>query len=539
MSVTTAARPGGVRSNVRGFEWAGLIGLALVVAVSLVLRTQGLLSLPIFTDEAIYLHWASDIWEQRSRLSLLIPIAADGKQPLFMWLAGGAMQLVQEPLLAGRLVSALVGVAGTVGMYFAGSYLAGRRAGIAAALLHATAPFTLLFDRMALADGLLTVTAIWALFFTISIAGGDRPDRPVLLSGIGLGIALAAAIWTKMTALFLLPFPLLGLLLVRTLPGLRRAGLGLVVGYALFGVFAVLLALMPNSSNLVDKTSHFSLSIQELLMFPTEIWASNAGAYWSWITAYLPAPLYWLVLLAAPWGLVYRRRHALMLLACWAVFAIPPLLTAEVLYTTRYVVPSVIPLMLLTAEFISWTVERVRTRWQLDRFRTTVATAGLLLVAALPSAAFDLLLIEDPSRANLAETDRWQYVEGEPAGYGFIEAVGLVIERLAQYEGNVIVLSESYPGLPNDGLAVYLKGMPGVYHYVDRHVMEGGTGIVGAWRSHNVPLLIVSHDASCDLDAFERAVPEAKRLGIFRNPYAQHAFRVYEIDLPRLGEGTA
>jgi predicted membrane-bound mannosyltransferase len=103
-------------------------GLALVVGVAILLRTHNLTLLPIFTDEAIYLHWALDIWEQRTRAALLIPILDDGKQPLFMWLAGGAMQVVSDPLAAGRLVSAVAGVSATVGMFLAGRLLA-RRAG--------------------------------------------------------------------------------------------------------------------------------------------------------------------------------------------------------------------------------------------------------------------------------------------------------------------------------------------------------------------------------------------------------------------------
>ncbi len=529
-----------MRLTVRPKGWLGpsiRIDFLLVVVISLVLRSSNLSSLPIFTDEAIYLRWASEIWQQRTRMALLIPISDDGKQPLFMWLAGGAMQLATDPLIAGRMVSVIAGVVTTVGIYFAGCWLWGNRAGLLSAFLYAVAPFTLLFDRMALADSLLTSTAAWSLALGIYLAKSERRSHKGIFVGLILGIVLGTAIWTKMTALFILPFPLLCLILVSRKRDLRDPVLGLITSYVIFGAFAGLLAFMPNAENLIEKTQHFSLSPAELLKFPVDIWNANLTAYWIWIQCYLPAPLYWLVLIATPWGLAYRRRQTLVLLACWAVFAIPPILTGSAIYTTRYVIPSILPLLLSVAELLVCGSQRLASSQEALHVKAWVqpiilpaAKVILLLAIVAPSLAFDVQLLRDPSSANLAETDRFQYVSGWPSGWGFSEAIELVRKRISERGGEVIVLSDHFHGLPRDGLAIYLSGIPRAHLYVDGHIPWGGKGIVEAWQTHQVPVIVVGAEGRNNLEDFERQVPEAKRIGLFWKPGGQFSFRVYEID---------
>jgi hypothetical protein len=90
--------------------------MLLVALLSLSFRTLNPFSMPIYIDEATFLGWALDIWDRKTRAALMIPIIHDGKQPLFMWIAGGASYLFPDPLLAGRMVSALAGVLSTVGI---------------------------------------------------------------------------------------------------------------------------------------------------------------------------------------------------------------------------------------------------------------------------------------------------------------------------------------------------------------------------------------------------------------------------------------
>ena len=95
----------------------------------------------------------------------------------------------------------------------------------------------------------------------------------------------------------------------------------------------------------------------------------------------------------------------------------------------------------------------------------------------------------------------------------------------------MIVLSDQALGIPNDGLRLYLEGMPYVFHYVDSHVGRNPDGFMAAWSPHHVPLLILGNLGTDDLEAFERAVPQAKRIGLFAKPTGQYSFRVYEVAL--------
>ncbi len=512
--------------------------LATILALALLVRSWDLLSLPLFTDEAIYLHWAKTIHELHTRVALLIPIKEDGKQPLFMWLAAGAMVFHQDPLVAGRMVSVVAGLFSTFGMYLAGYWLAGRHVGQVAALLYAVSPFTVIFDRMALVDGPLCTATVWSLAIGIFMMTRARGGLQMGAAAVAQGIVLGAAIWTKMTALLILPVPVLCTLLIPCSRALTRWPY-LAIGYVVFGLFASLLAMAPEAENLIEKTSHFSLPLSSLIPPPLDLWKSNLADYWSWIQTYLPAPLHWLVLLSVLWGLINNRRHTLTLICCWAVLALPTMLTAQLLYTTRYVVSSVVPLLLLTSESLvaitgrltAWSgfpTPSARTR---SLFQRGAGIVGLLLVL-LPSVSFSSRLITNPESAGLCSTDQGQYVNGWPSGYGFAEAIDLVRHRVAEHDGAVIVLSDHYRGLPYDGIAIYLKDLPGVHHYVDGHLIWNARGILDAWRSHNVPLLLIGNDGRDDLESFEREVPEAERLGVFWKPGGKYSFRVYEIDLP-------
>ena len=96
------------------FEAIVLIVLTLIYFVS---RFYSILSLPIFTDEAIYIRWAQ-IAKQDANWRFIS--LTDGKQPMLIWLMMIALRFVQDPLLAGRVVSVGAGFLTLIGMYFLG-----------------------------------------------------------------------------------------------------------------------------------------------------------------------------------------------------------------------------------------------------------------------------------------------------------------------------------------------------------------------------------------------------------------------------------
>jgi hypothetical protein len=494
----------------------------------------------MFLDESTYLRWAHDILEQRTRLALFIPVADFGKQPLFMWLEAAAMGLPVDPLVVGRYIAALAGLASTVGVYLLGHRLGGQRTGLVAALIYAVVPYTLFFDRIGLADGFVGTTTIWSLCVGVVIATLPTDRRRAILLGVFMGAMMGAAAWTKSTGLFALPLPLLCLLLVREPQRISRVGLAFAVGYGVAALLIGLLALVPDAENMIGMTERFALTPAEVLTLPVDRWRINVTAYVSWLLTYLPGLLIWLAIAAVPWGLVVRRRETILLLGCWAFLAIPPILTGRDLFVSRYLLSSVFPLLLLAAFLPGWAWEqRARVTKGLPQWARTRAIQwgvgiALLLAISAPSLAFDRQLLVDPSRAGLVDYDRGDYVSGWPSGYGFMEAVNLIKERAAQYDGEMILLTDYSRAQTRDGAVLYLSDNPRLHHYIDGHIPWGGKGIIEAWWPHQVPVFILGLEGLDEVDAFERNVPEAQRIGFFPKPDGKSSFRVYLIDFPKI-----
>ncbi len=540
ISELKVARDTTVTHRLDGRKWVVALSI-LVVAVCAVLRTYNLLVLPIFTDEATYLRWSAEIFDRRTAISLFIPVADDGKQPMYIWLATGAMFMTSDPLLAGRIVLVVTGTLSVIGTILAGRWLEDHLLGLIAGFLYAIVPYVLFFDRMALADGIVSSTAIWSFGLGVFLVTRARSSRSALLVGATLGAVIAFGVWVKPTALFELPLPLLCLLLLprEGRPG-RRPIWGLVVGYAVFAALTSLLIVMPYAENQLTLLATHVYSPEQLIGgLPIPIWISSARDYWFWMVAYLPAPLDWVVLAASIWGLIYRRRETLLLLACWAADLVPSVLLAHY-FSSRYVLQSVFPLLILAAMLIKEVGRRLVGLWNnfgALRERTLVAAIGVALAVAVtaPSVDFDIRLLTNPPSAPWPADDLKQYVEGWSAGYGFKEALDFTLQRAKELGGVVFVLSDNFQGFPDDGLALYIRNMPNVRHYVDGRIMWGGKGLADAWRSHNVPLLIVRDDGRFNPDNFdknlEKNLPEAKRLAVFWKPGRESSFRVYEMDL--------
>jgi hypothetical protein len=321
---------------------------------------------------------------------------------------------------------------------------------------------------------------------------------------------------------------------------------GLALGYVVFSLFALALALMPEASRLIEKTASFTASSEKLLSLPVGIWWSHVVTYAEWVAAYLPAPLWWLIPAAAVWGLALRPRTTLLLLGCWAAFSLPTVLTAQKLYESRYLMPGIFFLQLLTADFIVGAWRRAGDVYQR---RTGEAKLGLtaraaallvvLLAVLAPSLKFDYQLLTSPESAAFSTGDREEYIEGWTSGYGFSEALHLVQQRTAELTRNgqqpVILLTDNFHGLPMDGVKIYMRGAPNVFHYIDNHLYRDPEGFLAAWRSHNVPIVVFGNVGTDNLDAFERSVPQAKRIGFFPKPGGRFSFRVYELAVSDLG----
>src|SRR5258706_6402847 len=78
-------------------------------------RFYHILSLPIFTDEAIYVRWSQIASNDAAWRFISL---TDGKQPMYVWITMVLMKLIHDPLLAGRTVSVIAGFFSMVGLFF-------------------------------------------------------------------------------------------------------------------------------------------------------------------------------------------------------------------------------------------------------------------------------------------------------------------------------------------------------------------------------------------------------------------------------------
>jgi 4-amino-4-deoxy-L-arabinose transferase-like glycosyltransferase len=148
--------------------------LLLLSCLYFVIRLYHLTSLPLFTDESIYIRWSQiGLHDPAYRFLSL----TDGKQPLFIWIMYPFLKLFHDPLVAGRMVSVFSGFATMFGIG-AVSYLLFRRKMIAllTMLLYVMYPFAQVMDRMALYDSMVAMFFIWSLFVSIIFVRNVRLD---------------------------------------------------------------------------------------------------------------------------------------------------------------------------------------------------------------------------------------------------------------------------------------------------------------------------------------------------------------------------
>ena len=129
------------------------------------------------------------------------------------WEANLAALPSPELLLAARTPLAVLGALSAVLLFWIGVDIGGVALGLAAALLLALDPLTLLHARRAMAEGLLvffSLLAVWgALRLVHACEASRRSGWRLLAGGAGIGVLVGLAISAKQTELALLPAVLL------------------------------------------------------------------------------------------------------------------------------------------------------------------------------------------------------------------------------------------------------------------------------------------------------------------------------------------
>ena len=390
-------------------------GRVLLFAVYLASRLYALTLLPVFLDETLHARWAREIAEGRRPLGK----PWEWGRALTVWLGALVTPWASDLLWANRALSVAAGAIALWATIDAGRRLYDDRVGLLAGFFYVVCPFTLFYDRMALADAALGACAALALLATVRAAKEESTGQ-----GVAGGLALVAGVLTKAPGVLLFGIPLAaGVFLRPSRAGWRALAWTYVVGtlpaaYALWRFLAT-----RNAERMVDIAT-------ESPGGPWLRFLANLGEASGWLWTYWTGPV---VVLGAV-GLVAALRSRdgrgllVFLLAAFPTVAFAALLSR---WLPRYLLFTSVPFFLLAAFGFSVVVRRVpRGAW-----------LALLVLAVLPCLRFDYDLLSDPARAPFVPVDRDQFVTSWTSGYGTRETIGLVRAALSEHPAGVTVVT--------------------------------------------------------------------------------------------------
>jgi hypothetical protein len=401
------------------------IASSVALIVCAVVRMSHLLGLPIFVDEMDYVRAGQVVANGQSLLAEL----HYGHPPLFSWMEGMVTHVTGlSPLLAGRLTSALTGVVTCLTAMLCAAEFALPWLVPLTGLAYALCPYAVMWDRMAILDGALSMWGALALFWTLR-AHGARNNRQLTVRLILLGIAIGCGMYTKTEAL---AFNVLPILLALSGPR-RRARIrvaALPIGTGLLMTASLLR--LPESVNIVAAMHQHASHDNVLATIFGQV-----GAAGLWMLLYI-TPLGCAMGL---YGLLQGWRSD----PRWAIvggYFVLPLVTftliPQTFFASRYLAFISVPGVLLIAFGLC---RLQRLPWHVWK--------SCLAVFILWAGVQDARAVINPEQTVFVPFDRYTFVEGWPAGYGFSQAVSLLKGR-ARHQTVVIGCSIVNP--PGDAL---------------------------------------------------------------------------------------
>jgi len=436
-----------------------LVVLAVAAAVP---RMVNLLGLDPFVDEAAWVDWALRQFEWSSPSSWLVSVFKDGRPPLLVWMIAPVGLVVDNGMLAGRLASALAGVASTLALYALGRELASRTVGGAAGVLWAICPFTVFFARVAADDAALALTAILATWASVRLA-----RRPSLLVGALCGLTLALAVLAKTSGLLMAAAAPLALLFL----GRPRAWRAYMLPLVMAGVVG-LVTVAPLLLGLAQLLDQVALHTPSAATQKAGSLLANLELVGFWADVYAGRALPVVALVGALLAMLFRQRGLLFAAVLGAVMLLVMLKISTSLFP-RYVLFAVFPAFLLTGyaiERAAWAAGLALTRLSVRDGRLLLATRGLLVAALLTAviaerAPLALAIVQDPARAAIPDSEHFRYVEQWFVVYGLGQMMDELHARAG--DGPVTVLvpppsRESRVLVPYAALSFYARRDPNI-----------------------------------------------------------------------------
>jgi len=409
-----------------------IISIIFIIFVFAFLRFSNIYSVPVFVDEAIYVRWSQVM---RSEASLRFLPMSDGKQPLFMWASMPIFKLISDPLVAARTLSALCGLGTMVGLsVLSFLFFQSTLVSLLTALLYAVIPFTVFFDRMALADSMLAMFGVWVLVFFKLFLDKRSHDFAMLT-----GFALGAALLTKSPAIFY--FVWLGLVAIFTIDiktENKKTILNLLLGFFYILVISLamrsILKLGPNSNMAGQRNLDYLYTVSEVFTHPLSPLIGNLKTTVNWL---------WLLLTPAVFVSMFiftGKQNKKTLLLLFFLSLVPLLSQAAVakVYTSRYILFTITPLLIIAANNLV----------KLNKYLVCL----ILLSAAVTSIKY----IYAPTKVNMPYDMTTGYYQEWTAGWGQKQVSDYLI-NLHNQGKKIVVFTEGFFGTMPDGIQIYTQ----------------------------------------------------------------------------------
>ncbi|MEK7450755.1 MAG: glycosyltransferase family 39 protein [Patescibacteria group bacterium] len=410
-------------------------------------RLYNILSLPIFTDEAIYIRWAQIAKQDASWRFISL---TDGKQPMFIWLMMISLRFIQDPLLAGRAVSVGAGFMTLIGMYFLGREIfKSNKIGLISSALYVIFPMALVYDRIALYDSLVGTFAIWALYLIVLLARKVRMDIALIL-----GMIIGGGVLTKTSGFFSIYLLPVSLILFNWREKETRSrlvkwiGLSIVAVVITYGFYSIL-RLSPFFHIITEKNAIFVYPLKDWLQHPLEFFILNCRAFWDWTNLYLTWPL--LILVALSFFVAKNFTKEKIALFLWFIVPVVALgLFGRTLYP-RFIFFMILPLLPLIAFSLVNIYAKLRTSYLF------VVFIFLVFILAFKN---DYLILTDFAKSNIPDSDIEQYLTRWPAGGGIKKSIEF-FEKEAK-KGKIYIATEGTFGLLPYAYEIYLINNPNI-----------------------------------------------------------------------------
>lgn len=491
---------------------SNIIFWVAIVAGYLITRLANLSIIPIFTDEAIYTYWAQVALHDPANRFISLE---DGKQPLFIWLAAIFQNFISDPLIASRLVSVAAGFGSTIGIYLLSKTLIDEKVAKISTAMYIILPFTLLYDRMALFDSLLTMLGIYTILFTVKLVASARLDTSILL-GTSAGLATI----TKSSGVFFLYLIGASALLHPRWTKLKFH-LSEIVKWILFVILAAIIAqiiynslrLSPLFYIIARKNLAFIRSFSEVAQDPFVFFISNFSTLSSWLFLWVGPLLLVALFLAIYQGIRHMNFKVIYLGLIVLVPYLAETIFNKVLYP-RFMLFYFPYIIILIATGIS-------KFWEFAKSKKNIA-AALIILALIYPAINSFWLITNPTNAKIPPSDSGQYLNDWPAGYGVSQISNFLKNQPQNID--IYVGTEGTFGLLPYALQIYFFGRPNIH-------------IIGFWpvNSDDLPQQIIDlagdHPTYFAFNETQREItsPRLKLIEKYRKGIGSSYMRLYQV----------